>query len=860
MRRVLGVLVLFAVAVDADAAARIARVGPPAAAISGVVGVPGTSTYFASANGGGVFRSTDGGNNWEPVNTGLADLHIRGLGLGSSTPATLWATGTYALNRSVNGGESWSAVDWCGTGTCGGVFSLAVSPDGSRTYLGTWDGEVWVSGNGGASFSEASLPPSTWNPSGGISSAVLVRLAEDGSAVFAAGGYGSPSILYKSADGGVTWAGMQAPSTACISAMAADGPQLYVGSSCGGENQPTVFRTEDDGATWEPPYFVVGETESGPGGVVYFDRRIAGLAIDPEAIGDARLLAGTEQDGIYRPYAFTSLAGFPHEASVDFVYVDAMLVSGGHLSYGGRKWENAEGRGALFRVTLNDNTHTVINSGLHASTVNVIALDPTNHERVWVGGGSTMHTEGGVWISSDGGQHWSEKIDGLVLTGTTRVPSVYDLSVGQSNPNFAVAVASNGGVYRTSSGGGTWTRATTPPGSSAEMEVLVDPDEASRILLGSSPLQRSLDSGGNWTAAGAYGEVTVLEQFGSEILMAAGAAGDWHLYASIDFGGSWTPLGALPFKAGSLARSGTTLYAAAVAGLGGTGPKLVRSADGGTTWPDATGNLPLPPGGEVTFVAADPSVEGTIYAILPGAWFASSLEMSSDGGATWTTVAEFQSKASTLVVRPTLPRRVLVATDGEGTIEVTIPAASTTVMTSSLNPATPTERVTLRAGVTSPTAGTPAGSVTFRSGTTELSTVTLTGGEASFSTTALAEGSHSLTASYSGDEHYDASTSDSLAQVVSPATLTAPAALSAAATSTSSVLTSWSSVEGATSYEVYLRLPSDSVVKIATTAATSYLHSSLDPETTYVYRVRANRHSMTAERDPLGYGNKHFVR
>ena len=58
------------------------------------------------------------------------------------------------------------------------------------------------------------------------------------------------------------------------------------------------------------------------------------------------------------------------------------------------------------------------------------------------------------------------------------------------------------------------------------------------------------------------------------------------------------------------------------------------------------------------------------------------------------------------------------------------------------------------------------GTVTFLDGTTILGTGTITGGAATFTTSALAIGTHSITASYSGDSAYNAAVSAVLTQVV----------------------------------------------------------------------------------------------
>jgi hypothetical protein len=95
-------------------------------------------------------------------------------------------------------------------------------------------------------------------------------------------------------------------------------------------------------------------------------------------------------------------------------------------------------------------------------------------------------------------------------------------------------------------------------------------------------------------------------------------------------------------------------------------------------------------------------------------------------------------------------------------------AASTTSLASSANPSDDRSVVTFTATVapvdTSPF--TPAGTVTFRDGADVLGTVGLVGGQASFPTAHLAPGSHSITASYSGDAQFEGSESETVVQTV----------------------------------------------------------------------------------------------
>jgi hypothetical protein len=86
-----------------------------------------------------------------------------------------------------------------------------------------------------------------------------------------------------------------------------------------------------------------------------------------------------------------------------------------------------------------------------------------------------------------------------------------------------------------------------------------------------------------------------------------------------------------------------------------------------------------------------------------------------------------------------------------------------TVVTSSLNPSQSGQSVTFTATVTPATA---TGTVTFMDGTASLATERVTAGVATFPTTTLSVGSHSITAVYSGDTNDLGNTSPILTQVV----------------------------------------------------------------------------------------------
>jgi carboxylesterase type B len=96
--------------------------------------------------------------------------------------------------------------------------------------------------------------------------------------------------------------------------------------------------------------------------------------------------------------------------------------------------------------------------------------------------------------------------------------------------------------------------------------------------------------------------------------------------------------------------------------------------------------------------------------------------------------------------------------------------ATTTALASSLNPSQFEQSVTFTATVTGP-AGTPSGTVTFTNNGTAMATAMLnTGGVATFKKVFFGSGVHSITANYSGNSSFAASTSTVLSQTVNLAT------------------------------------------------------------------------------------------
>ena len=87
--------------------------------VSAIAGIPGDpSTYYAGGASGGVWKSTDGGNNWTPIFDAQPVQAIGALAVAPSDPNVVWA-GT---------GEGWAIRDSDVAGD--GVYK---STDGGKT-------------------------------------------------------------------------------------------------------------------------------------------------------------------------------------------------------------------------------------------------------------------------------------------------------------------------------------------------------------------------------------------------------------------------------------------------------------------------------------------------------------------------------------------------------------------------------------------------------------------------------------------------------------------------------------------------------------------------------------------------------
>jgi len=179
-----------------------------------------------------------------------------------------------------------------------------------------------------------------------------------------------------------------------------------------------------------------------------------------------------------------------------------------------------------------------------------------------------------------------------------------------------------------------------------------------------------------------------------------------------------------------------------------------------------TSASPSTQGQSVTFTATitspSPNPTGTVT-FLDGTTVIASVPLGAAGVATYSTNS---LTVGTHQISATYAGDTNHAASNTASLSELIVQASMATLQSSLNPSAAGNNVTFTAKITGTSTVVPTGTVVFKDGSTVLGTATLDGtGSATYSTTTLAVGSHSMSVTYSGDSNYYASTA-SLTQTV----------------------------------------------------------------------------------------------
>ena len=440
--------------------------------------VQGTLFATVDANGtaNGIWRSTDGGANWQHLTKGLpsaASIHRTSLAIAPSKPDTMYAIsatageGVLGVFRSVNGGQSWTSIG----GThfkketqmsygnaiavhptnpkiviCGGV-DLHATKDGGKTWK---QATRWDLDRGKARYAHADHH-------------ALVMPAAKPGRIFDANDGG----MDLSDDSGVTWANRSAGLAATmfydLDVSQTDG-RVYGG---GAQDNGTVITTDGDGNHF---FEILG----GDGGWMLIDPKDAGHILASYYNFNIQRLRGGKWTDIT-----PSMADSEHQ-SVWMVYI-TFDPSDSNTIYTAsqRVWK-----------TTNDGASWAAVSGvLDGTVVSAIEVAPANPKAVYVG-----TEKGGFFRSTDGGATWSDDLSSTVLAGSiiTRI---------ETHPKNAKQVfVTVGGfghshLFRTDDGGQSWADADAGKLPDAPHQAVAFWDDQTLLVAGDAGVFRSQDGG-----------------------------------------------------------------------------------------------------------------------------------------------------------------------------------------------------------------------------------------------------------------------------------------------------------------------------------------------------------------------------
>lgn len=674
-------------------ALRFRHIGPEGNRVTSVAGVVGDPmTYYAGAASGGIFKTTDGGVHWQPIFDSVPVSSVGALAVAPSDPNVVWAgTGEpfirsnislgWGVFRSTDAGKTWTRMGLDLTGRIGRIAIDPRNPDVvlvaalGHAYGPQPERGVFRTTDGGRTWTRTLFV----NDSTGAMDVVI-----DGSnprIVYAAtwqveihtwgrksGGAGSG--LWKSTDGGVTWARLSKglPATAFGKvglAIAASNPRrvyALIETSDGvplpgvATDRGELWRSDDAGESWQ---------------VVSYDRELAGrtqyytrTAVAPDNENEAYFLTSNfvkTLDGgrtIIDPPFSEVPGGDHHDIWIDPTNAGRMMVGhDGGLSITtnrGKSWLQVQLPIAqIYHVTVDTKVPYYVYGNMQDGPS---SRGPSNSR--------TGEISRGMWHSVGGGESgWAtpdpENPD-LVWSTASGFGSVggivsrYDVKTGLSNSVEVWPMATFG-----------WPAADLKYRFVWTFPLTISPHDHNRVYVGSQHVHVTADAGRTWReispdltrndksrqqmSGGLTPDNIGVEYSGvvfaiAESRLKAGliwaGTNDGQVQLTQDGGGTWTNLtanvpGLLPW--GTISNIEPSRYDVNTAYLTVDGhqennrdPWIYRTTDLGRTWKLIVNGIPKTPLSYVHFIKEDPVRRGLLYAGTENA-----LYVSFDDGESW---------------------------------------------------------------------------------------------------------------------------------------------------------------------------------------------------------------------------------
>lgn len=497
-----------------------------------VVDPTNNSTIYIAAAAGGVWKSTDAGESWNPMMDFTNAIAMGALCMDPEDTKTIYAgTGEQVrggsiylgagLMKSTDAGQTWSVAGLTSVGSFSRVFTHPKQPTLMMASAMNADAGVWKSTDKGLSWTRVlkgqaydmsmdPTDPQRW----------VVAVPEDG--------------LLVTTDGGTTWTPQMSGINGAIgrsSVMIAPSNPRYIYALVELDGLATIVRSTDGGKNYAVLYrdaqgcFFAGDC-SPSSSQAFYDNLLTVNPRDANHViaGGIDLWmttnGGSSWANVTNGYADGDGGNAPHvdQHCVTFDPVDENIVYAGN-------------DGGMLKSTDKGATWKHINNNLAVTQFYAFDVDRTARERMF--GGTQDNGTLGVY---EGTVDW-ERIwggDGMVTL------------VDPSNGNIVYCTNPNGSIVRldfgTQSARGIMTGINTSESAEWVAPLTIDPFNASALWTGRQRVYFTDSKGDVWAPSSPQfaGNVSAItcSPADEEVIWAGGAMGD--VWVTTDYGMKWT--------------------------------------------------------------------------------------------------------------------------------------------------------------------------------------------------------------------------------------------------------------------------------------------------------------------------------
>ncbi|MEW6731420.1 MAG: IPT/TIG domain-containing protein [Acidobacteriota bacterium] len=605
-----------------------------------------SNIIYLGAAQGGVWKTTDGGSSWTPLTDDQATLAVGSMVMDPTNSSILY----------VGTGEGNGALD--------SYFGAGV--------LKTTNGGATWSRQAATTFRGVSIADMVINPT---TPSVLYAAVTRGFA--GVNGISDPAAqqtgVYKGEGGGIIWTRLANAPSGNIQDLEIDptNPNIIYATDNGKDNSGSsgIFRTTDGGTTWNQLGTTGFPTQFGRIAIAVAPTNTQVIYASVENFNNSELrdiFRSTDGGATWAAIARPQASGFGNICQCFYDNVIAVSpTSSNRLFFGAVNFQR------YTRTIFSEIWEDLSQSGLMHPDFHAIVFDPSNSDRMIVG------NDGGIWLSSDGGDTWSNINGNLAITqfeyiaihptdatfvmGGTQdngtlirtttpifVPESKTWTHSQDGDGGAVLVDFNNpstlyhtfprvSFERSDNGGSTWltkrTGLNTNDRTLFYSPIAMDPSNSSTLYFGTFRLNRSTNRGDNWAAisgdltnGGAISAIAVAPNSSQTIYV---GTSDGNIQVSTNGGTTFNlRVTGLPARYVTRIAVDPTNSQHAYASLSGFGSGHVfETTNSGTNWTNISGNLPDIP---VNALVIDSSAANRLFIGTDIGVF-----VTSDGGVTW---------------------------------------------------------------------------------------------------------------------------------------------------------------------------------------------------------------------------------